>query len=38
MRVFCLIIIISIACFSCGKKDDPEYKSYYYKKNTVEII
>ena len=33
-----LIILLSIIVLSCGKKGDPEYKLYYYKKNTVKII
>tara|TARA_Y100001970_G_scaffold242998_1_gene307899 strand:+ start:294 stop:416 length:123 start_codon:yes stop_codon:yes gene_type:complete len=31
IKKFLLIIIISIFVFSCGKKDDPEYKESKYK-------
>jgi DNA-directed RNA polymerase subunit N (RpoN/RPB10) len=27
MRIIILIIIINIFCFSCGKKDSPQYKT-----------
>ena len=37
MRIF-LVIIIAVTYFSCGKKDDPEYKSFDYKNNTIQII
>ncbi len=33
-----MAIIIATICFSCGKKDDPEYKSFEYKNNTIQII
>ena len=38
MRTVFVIIIIAIICFSCGKKDDPKYKSFDYKNNTIQII
>jgi len=38
MRIFFVIIIIAVICFSCGKKDDPKYKSFNYKNNTIQII
>ena len=38
MRIFCVIIIVATICLSCGKKDDPEYKSLDYKNNTTQII
>jgi len=38
MRIFFVIIIIAAICFSCGKKDDLEYKSFNYKNNTIPII
>jgi len=38
MRTVFVIIIITIICISCGKKDDPEYKSFDYKNNTIQII
>ena len=38
MRIFFITIIIAIIGFSCGKKDDPEYKSFDYKNNTIQII
>ena len=38
MRIFFVIITIAAICFSCGKKDDPEYKSFDYKNNKIQII
>jgi len=38
MRIFILIIIIAVTFVSCGKKDDLEYKSQYYKNNIVKKI
>jgi len=38
MRIFFVIIIIATTCLSCGKKDDPEYKSFDYKNNTIQLI
>jgi|ETNmetMinimDraft_32_1059908.scaffolds.fasta_scaffold195327_2 hypothetical protein len=38
MKILFLIIIIVVALFSCGKKGEPEYKSFYYKNKTVKII
>jgi len=38
MRIFFVIIIITVICFSCGRKDDPKYKSFDYKNNTIQII
>ena len=38
MRMFFLVIIIITALFSCGKKDEPEYKSFYYKNKILKII
>ena len=37
MRIF-FVIIIAVICFSCGKKDDPNYKPFDYKNNTIQII
>ena len=38
MRISFVIIIIAVICFSCGKKDDPKYKSFDYNNNTIQII
>ena len=38
MRIFFVITIIAVICFSCGKKGDPKYKSFDYKNNTIQII
>jgi len=38
MRIFFVIIIVVIISFSCGKKDDPKYKSFDYKNNTIQIV
>ena len=38
MRIVFIIITIVVVCFSCGKKDDPKYKSLDYKNNTIKII
>ena len=38
MKIFFIIIIITLSCVACGKKSDPEYKSFNYKNNTVKII
>ena len=38
MRILFVIITLGIIIFSCGKKDDPEYKSFNYKNNTIQII
>ena len=38
MKTFFFIIIVLIACFSCGKKGDPEYKSFFQKNDKVKII
>jgi len=38
MRIFFVIMIIIVICFSCGIKDDPKYKSFDYKNNTIQII
>ena len=38
MRIFFAMVTVAIICVSCGKKDDPEYKSFDYKNNTVKII
>ena len=38
MRIFFVIIIIAVICFSCGKKADPKYKSFDYKNNTIQTI
>ena len=33
-----LIIFLSILVISCGRKDDPEYKTYNLKKDLYKII
>ena len=38
MKIIFLLIIISVVFSSCGKKDDPEYKSYIYKNNIEKTI
>jgi len=38
MRILFIIAIVVMICFSCGKKDDLEYKSFDYKNNTIQII
>jgi len=38
MRLLFVIITLIVVSFSCGKKDDPKYKSFNYKNNTIQII
>ena len=38
MKILFVVITTAIICFSCGKKDDPQYKSFNYKDNTIEAI
>ena len=38
MKMLFLTLIIILTFFSCGKKDDPEYKSFNYKTNIVKRI
>ena len=35
IRIFFLLIIISVTFFSCGKKGDPEYQG---QKNQLKVI
>mgnify|MGYP001345209947 CR=1 FL=1 len=36
MRKIFLMITIIIICFSCGKKEDPEYKSSNHISKTIQ--
>ena len=36
-KILCVMILILITG-ACGKKDDPKYKSFDYKNNTIQII
>ena len=38
IRILFLITTIIVICVSCGKKDNPVYKSYYNKNNIIHII
>ncbi len=38
MRIILITITIGIICFSCGKKEDPEYKALGYNNNVMQII
>ena len=38
LKKFFFIIIIFVACFSCGKKGDPEYKSFFQENYKIKTI
>ena len=38
MKIFFMVMIIVLSCFSCGKKGSLEYKSFYYKNSITKII
>jgi hypothetical protein len=38
MRKFFLIIIMSLFCFSCGVKSDPEYKSQNKYNRIINLV
>ncbi len=38
MKNLLLIIIICLFCFSCGVKDNPEYRSDKNNNNSIKIV
>ena len=38
MKIILVMLTIATICFSCGKKEDPEYKSLNYNNNTIQKI
>ena len=38
MRTFLLIAIACLFCFSCGVKDDPEYKSQIDYNKVIHLV
>ena len=38
MRTLLIIIAVSILCLSCGKKDEPEYKSQGHYNKIIYLI
>jgi hypothetical protein len=38
MKKNLLIILVCLFCFSCGVKDDPEYKSQSHYNNAIHLV